>query len=128
MVFLLLAVVTHLPSLIRTEALNPDEAFLATEAQVLNDGGHLYHDVVDRKPPIVPYVYAAVSRVTGSDDLVGVRVLAHRYVRGQCPVASRPSRDAGGATEPGSPPGSCIWSRVVVWCSKTASRRTSKSS
>ncbi len=75
-VFLLLAVVTHLPSLIRTEALNPDEAFLATEAQVLNDGGHLYHDVVDRKPPIVPYVYAAVFRVTGSDDLLGVRVLA----------------------------------------------------
>jgi hypothetical protein len=76
MVFLLLAVVTHLPSLIRTEALNPDEAFLATEAQVLNNGGHLYHDVVDRKPPIVPYLYAAVARVTGSDDLVGVRVLA----------------------------------------------------
>jgi hypothetical protein len=76
MVFLLLAVVTHLPSLIRTEALNPDEAFLATEAQVLNNGGHLDHDVVDRKPPIVPYLYAAVARVTGSDDLVGVRVLA----------------------------------------------------
>ena len=50
LVFLLLAVVTHLPSLIRTEALNPDEAYLATEAQVLNDGGRLYHDVVDRKP------------------------------------------------------------------------------
>ncbi|HEX2381589.1 MAG TPA: glycosyltransferase family 39 protein, partial [Acidimicrobiales bacterium] len=76
LVFLLLAVVTHLPSLVRTEVLNPDEAFLATQAQVLNDGGRLYHDVVDRKPPIVPYIYAAVFRVTGSDDLVWVRVLA----------------------------------------------------
>jgi len=76
LVFLLLAVVTHLPSLVRTEALNPDEAFLATQAQVLNDGGRLYHDVVDRKPPIVPYLYAAVFRVTGSDDLVSVRLLA----------------------------------------------------
>jgi 4-amino-4-deoxy-L-arabinose transferase-like glycosyltransferase len=76
LIFLLLALVTHLPSLVRTEALNPDEAFLATQAQVLNDGGHLYQDVVDRKPPILPYVYAAVFRITGSDSLVSVRLLA----------------------------------------------------
>jgi len=76
LVFLLLAVVTHLPSLVRTEALNPDEAFLATQAQVINDGGHLYRDVVDRKPPIVPYLYAAVFKVTGSDDLIWIRVVA----------------------------------------------------
>src|SRR5262245_8499702 len=76
LVFLLVAVVTHLPSLVRTEVLNPDEAFLATQAQVINDGGRLYHDVVDRKPPIAPYVYAAVFRLTGSDDLVWIRILA----------------------------------------------------
>ena len=76
LIFLVLAVVTHLPSLVRTEALNPDEAFLATQGQVLNDGGHLYQDVVDRKPPIVPYLYAAVARVTGSVSLTPVRLLA----------------------------------------------------
>lgn len=76
LVFVLLAALTHLPSLVRTEALNPDEAFLATQAQVLNDGGRLYHDVVDRKPPIVPYLYAAAFRVSGSDDLLSVRILA----------------------------------------------------
>jgi 4-amino-4-deoxy-L-arabinose transferase-like glycosyltransferase len=76
LVFLLLAVATHLPSLVRTEALNPDEAFLATQAQVLNDGGRLYHDIVDRKPPIVPYIYAAVFRVTGSDGLLSIRLVA----------------------------------------------------
>ncbi|HEY2813405.1 MAG TPA: glycosyltransferase family 39 protein [Acidimicrobiales bacterium] len=76
LVFTLLAVATHLPSLVRTEALNPDEAFLATQAQVLNDGGRLYQDVVDRKPPIVPYLYAAASRLTGSDALLSVRLLA----------------------------------------------------
>jgi len=75
-VVVLLAVVTHLPSLVRTEVLNPDEAFLATQAQVLNDGGRLYHDVVDRKPPVVPYLYATAFRVTGSDDLLTVRLLA----------------------------------------------------
>ena len=72
----LVAAVAHLTGFVRTEVLNPDESFLATEAQVLNDGGHLYTDVVDRKPPIVPYLYAGTFRLTGSDDLVSVRVLA----------------------------------------------------
>lgn len=72
----LVAVLTHLPGFVRTEVLNPDEAFLATEAQVLNDGGRLYTDVVDRKPPLVPYLYAATFRVAGNDDLVWVRVVA----------------------------------------------------
>jgi len=55
---------------------NADEAYLATQAQVLVDGGHLYVDTVDRKPPIVPYVYAATFAVAGSDHLAPVRVLA----------------------------------------------------
>src|SRR5262245_14237419 len=66
LVVVVLATVTHLPGFVRSEVLNPDEAFLATEAQVLNSGGHLYTDVVDRKPPLVPYVYAATFRVTGT--------------------------------------------------------------
>ena len=72
----LVAAIAHVPGFVRTEVLNPDEGFLATEAQVLNDGGHLYRDVVDRKPPVVPYLYAATFRISRSDDLVGVRVLA----------------------------------------------------
>jgi 4-amino-4-deoxy-L-arabinose transferase-like glycosyltransferase len=55
---------------------NSDEAYLATQAQVLNHGGALYVDSVDRKPPVVPYLYAAVFRVTGSDGLASVRFLA----------------------------------------------------
>ncbi len=74
-VVIVVAVVIHLPGLVRTEVLNPDEAFLATQGRVINDGGHLYQDVVDRKPPIVPYVYAITQRITGSDEIVWVRVL-----------------------------------------------------
>jgi len=55
---------------------NTDEAYLATEAQVLDHGGQLYVDAVDRKPPLVPYVYAATFAVVGNDDLTTVRVLA----------------------------------------------------
>jgi hypothetical protein len=55
---------------------NSDEAYLATQAEVLNSGGKLYVDTVDRKPPVVPALYSAVFRVTGTHDLAPVRVLA----------------------------------------------------
>lgn len=55
---------------------NSDEAYLATQAEVVNAGGRLYVDTVDRKPPVVPAVYAAVFAVTGTHDLAPVRVLA----------------------------------------------------
>jgi hypothetical protein len=71
-----LAFLLHLPSFLRGSIFNPDEAFVATEAQVLNAGGQLYEDVVDRKPPVLPYLYATAFRVTGSEALWSVRLLA----------------------------------------------------
>jgi Dolichyl-phosphate-mannose-protein mannosyltransferase len=68
-------VVLHLPGF-SDRVFNSDEAYLATQAQVLDHGGRLYVDTVDRKPPMVPYLYAAVFRVTGGDDLAAVRVVA----------------------------------------------------
>lgn len=75
-VFTVVAVLTHLPGLLRRAVLNPDEGFLAVQAKVLNAGGRLYLDVVDRKPPLVPLVYAALFRLTGSDALISLRLLA----------------------------------------------------
>ena len=74
-VLLGVAVALRLPGF-SDRVFNSDEAYLATQAQVLNHGGRLYVDTVDRKPPVVPYVYAAVFRITGSDDLAAVRVVA----------------------------------------------------
>ena len=72
----LAALLVHVPAL-RTEPWNSDEAYLATEAQVLMRGGALYVDSVDRKPPIVPFIYAAGFSVTGgSDGLLTVRLFA----------------------------------------------------
>ena len=71
-----LTLITHLPSLIRTEVFNPDEGFLATQARVINAGGHLYQDVVDRKPPLVPMLYAWAFKLVDSNALWSVRVLA----------------------------------------------------
>ena len=43
---------------------------------VLRSGGQLYLDVADRKPPLVPYLYAAVFAVCGHDSLIAVHILA----------------------------------------------------
>lgn len=59
---------------------NQDEAYIAIQAQVENAGGELYRDVVDRKPPLVPHIYAAVFRAVGSDSLIAVHVLAIVWV------------------------------------------------
>jgi hypothetical protein len=72
--FLGVAFALSIPAL-SSRSYNSDEAYLATQAQMLNRGAHLYVDTVDRKPPVVPYLYAGVFRVTGSDDIRPVRVL-----------------------------------------------------
>jgi hypothetical protein len=73
--FVVVAFAVHVP-IFSNRAWNSDEAYAATQAQVLNRGGRLYVDTVDRKPPVLPYLYAATFWVTGSDDLVPVRILA----------------------------------------------------
>jgi hypothetical protein len=72
--FVAVAFALAIPAL-NNRVYNSDEAYLATQAKMLNDGAHLYEDTVDRKPPVVPYLYAGVFRLTGTDDIRPVRVL-----------------------------------------------------
>lgn len=77
----MVAVVLALTALLRLPAFfvdvfNSDETFLATQAQVIREGGDLYREAADRKPPLVPYVYAATQAITGTTDLWSVRVAA----------------------------------------------------
>jgi 4-amino-4-deoxy-L-arabinose transferase-like glycosyltransferase len=72
---LLLAVLTRLPSF--TDVLwNPDEGFLATEARQLAHGGVLYDTVVDRKPPLLPWLYRGAFAVFGDDSLRPLKAAA----------------------------------------------------
>jgi hypothetical protein len=75
LLFLGLAAALRVPTF-SDRVFNSDEAYLATQAQILADGGRLYVDTVDRKPPVVPYLYAAAFQLTGSDGLAPVRALA----------------------------------------------------
>lgn len=72
---LLLTAVVRLPAF-TVEVFNSDEAFVATQAQVIREGGNLYEDAVDRKPPLVPYLYAVTFAMFGTTELWTVRVLA----------------------------------------------------
>jgi hypothetical protein len=80
LLFLLVGTVLHVPALVG-RLFSSDEASIASMAMVIDHGGRLYHQTADRKPPIVPYVYAAVFEITHSRDLrpvraVGIVVLA----------------------------------------------------
>ncbi len=74
-VVLLLTATLRLPAFF-VDVFNSDETFLATQAQVIRDGGSLYEDATDRKPPLVPYLYAATFSIVGSTALWSVRVAA----------------------------------------------------
>ncbi|MBM7170748.1 glycosyltransferase family 39 protein [Streptomyces sp. G44] len=70
-----LACVTRLPSF-RVPLWNPDEGYLAVQARILADGGELYETVVDRKPPLVPFLYAGAFALFGDSSLLPLKVLA----------------------------------------------------
>lgn len=70
-----LVCLTRAPSFVRP-LWNSDEGYLAVQARILAGGGELYETVVDRKPPLVPWLYEAAFAVCGSGSLTSVRVLA----------------------------------------------------
>jgi 4-amino-4-deoxy-L-arabinose transferase-like glycosyltransferase len=72
---LLLTVALRLPGFF-VDVFNSDETFLATQAHVIRDGGNLYREAADRKPPLVPYIYAASFELFGSTALWTVRLIA----------------------------------------------------
>ena len=62
---------TLLPSMYTT-----DEGYYGTIANDTLDGGAVYHTAVDTKPPGMYYIYAAVFRVAGRNNLFAVHLLA----------------------------------------------------
>jgi 4-amino-4-deoxy-L-arabinose transferase-like glycosyltransferase len=50
------------------------------QAQVLMAGGRLYVDIIDRRAPLVPYIYAAIFAVRRADDLIAVHVVAMLWI------------------------------------------------
>ncbi|MFE9374202.1 glycosyltransferase family 39 protein [Streptomyces sp. NPDC006711] len=70
-----LALLTRLPSF-RHPLWNPDEGYLAVQARLLASGGTLYATVVDRKPPLLPWLYEAAFALCGDTSLTPLRLAA----------------------------------------------------
>ncbi|MFR9757931.1 ArnT family glycosyltransferase [Streptomyces sp. TR06-5] len=70
-----LTCLTRLPSF-TTPLWNPDEGFLATQARMLAAGGELYTTVVDRKPPLLPWLYQGAFAVFGDTSLRPLKAAA----------------------------------------------------
>ncbi|MET9365532.1 glycosyltransferase family 39 protein [Streptomyces sp. NPDC006632] len=70
-----LALLTRVPSF-RHPLWNPDEGYLAVQARQLASGGTLYATVVDRKPPLLPWLYEAVFALCGDTSLTPLRLAA----------------------------------------------------
>ena len=75
LLLLLLAVAVRAPGFV-VDTFNTDESLIATQAEVIRDGGDLYEEAVDRKPPLVPYVYAAAFTLLGTTGLWAARLAA----------------------------------------------------
>ncbi len=67
--------VLRLPSFVH-ELFDPDEAAIAAQAISVRAGGTIYVDSIDRKPPAVPFLYAASFASTSSTDLRPLHALA----------------------------------------------------
>ncbi|MFE2494355.1 glycosyltransferase family 39 protein [Streptomyces scopuliridis] len=74
-VLALLTLVTRLPSF-RPPLWSPDEGYLAVQARILAAGGALYDTVVDRKPPLLPWLYESAFALFGDESLYAVKALA----------------------------------------------------
>jgi len=84
---------------IRNVVFNQDESYIAIQASTINAGGELYVDIVDRKPPLVPQLYAAVFRATGTTSLVPIHVFAILWVAATALVLGASARRRAGPRE-----------------------------
>src|SRR5438874_925144 len=75
MVIIALVVILRAPTLLPS-MYTIDEAYYSTIAIDMLDGGTVYRTAVDTKPPGMYYIYAGVFRVTGSNNLFAVHLLA----------------------------------------------------
>src|SRR5438477_2048225 len=74
-IIIAIVVILRSPSLL-TSMYTIDEAYYATIANDILDGGAVYRTAVDTKPPGMYYIYAGVFRVAGRNNLLAVHLLA----------------------------------------------------
>jgi 4-amino-4-deoxy-L-arabinose transferase-like glycosyltransferase len=74
-IIIALVVILRLPTLLPS-LYNSDEGYYGIIANDTLDGGTFYRTAVDTKPPGIYYIYVAVFKVAGRNNLLAVHVLA----------------------------------------------------
>lgn len=74
------------------ELFDPDEAAIASQAISMRDGGTLYVDAIDRKPPLPAFVYETSFRLMGSTDLRPLHLVAALGLAGAALVVGLDAR------------------------------------
>lgn len=88
---------------------DPDEASIAMQGITLRNGGTLYVDVIDRKPPIPAYLYAWFFELFDSTDLRPLHALAAVALAGSAAVLALHARQRWG-TRAG------WWAAILIVC------------
>jgi len=89
------ALLAHLPGYLH-QLFDSDEAAIATAGMVVERGGTLYRDAIDRKPPIPAFVYAGSFLSTATRDLRPLHVIAAVCLGAAAVVLAYGARRAGG--------------------------------
>jgi 4-amino-4-deoxy-L-arabinose transferase-like glycosyltransferase len=87
-VIIALVVILRLPTL-SPSLYNSDEGYYGIIANDTLDGGTFYRTAVDTKPPGIYYIYVAVFKVAGKNNLLAVHVLAILVVAASALVVRR---------------------------------------
>src|SRR6266446_3074522 len=87
-IIITLVVILRLPTVLPS-LYNSDEGYYGIIANDTLDGGTLYRTAVDTKPPGIYYIYVAVFKVAGKNNLLAVHVLAILVVAATALVVRR---------------------------------------
>src|SRR5262249_8452411 len=88
LIIIALVVILRFPTLLPS-MYNVDEAYYGTIANDTLDGGTFYRTAVDTKTPGIYYIYLAVFKVAGRNNLFAVHVLAILVVAATALVVRR---------------------------------------
>jgi Dolichyl-phosphate-mannose-protein mannosyltransferase len=110
------ALVVHIPGFVH-QLFDSDEGAIATAGLVVQRGGTLYRDVIDRKPPIPAFVYAGSFIASGTRDLRPLHVVAALCLAGSALLLAYAARKVAG-------PRAGWWAAGLLIAGATALRPT----
>ena len=87
--------ITHLPALLPQSTIQDEGVYVVVAREMLR-GEQLYVNVVDRKPPLLFWVYEAILRISGTDNWFGLHLVGVLWVFATMALLYAAGRRVGG--------------------------------